>query len=152
MKLELRNNKDFWAGVMLIVIGAGAVCIARGYRFGSALKMGPGFFPTVLGWILVLFGVAIMATGWIHREKIKESLSMRALILLPASLLLFGFLANFAGFVPALVALVFCSAAAGKEFKLWEVCLLTVGLTALSVALFIWGLELPYPLIKGFGM
>jgi putative exporter of polyketide antibiotics len=150
MKLNLRNNKDFWAGVMLIVIGAVAVYIARGYRFGSALKMGPGFFPTVLGWILILFGVAIMATGLVSKEKIKESLSVRALILLPAALLLFGILMKFAGFVPALAALVFCSAAAGKEFKLLEVLLLTIGLTSLSMALFIWGIGLPYPLIKGF--
>jgi predicted MFS family arabinose efflux permease len=150
MKLNLCSNKDFWAGIMLIAVGAGAVTIARGYRFGSALKMGPGFFPTVLGWILILFGVAIMATGLVSREQIKESLSVRALILLPAALLLFGVLMKFAGFVPALAALVFCSAAAGKEFRLWEVFLLTIGLTTLSVSLFIWGLGLPYPLIKGF--
>jgi hypothetical protein len=150
MKLELRNNKDFWSGIMLIAIGAAAMVIARGYRFGSALKMGPGFFPTLLGVILILFGVAIMATGLVSKEKIKESLSVRALILLPVALLLFGILMNFAGFVPALVALVFCSAMAGREFKLWEVFLLTIGLSALSAALFIWGLGLPYPLIKGF--
>ena len=145
----MRSNKDFWAGIMLIVIGAGAVTVAGGYRFGSALKMGPGFFPTVLGWILILFGVAIMATGLVGKEKIKESLSVRALILLLA-VLLFGVLMKFAGFVPALAVLVFCSAAAGKEFKFLEVLLLTIGLTALSVALFIWGIGLPYPLIKGF--
>jgi predicted MFS family arabinose efflux permease len=150
MKPELRSNKDFWAGIMLIFIGAGAVYVARGYRFGSSLKMGPGFFPTVLGWILILFGVAIVVAGLISKEKIKERLSVRALILLPLSLLLFGILMTFAGFVPAIVALVFCAAAAGKEFKLLEVSLLMVGLTLLSTALFIWGLDLPYPLLKGF--
>lgn len=151
MKLELCNNKDFWAGIMLIVIGGGAVTIAGGYRFGSTVKMGPGFFPIVLGWVLILFGVAIMASGLASKEKIKERLSVRALILLPVSLLLFGILMNAAGFVPAIVALALCAATAGKGFKLWEVFLLTIGLTALSVALFIWGLDLPYPLIKGWG-
>ena len=53
MKLEFRNNKDFWAGMMLIGIGAAAMFIARDYRFGSALRMGPGFFPTILGGILI---------------------------------------------------------------------------------------------------
>jgi hypothetical protein len=150
MKLELRNNKDFWAGIMLIGIGAAAMVMARGYRFGSAMRMGPGFFPMVLSGILVLFGVAIMITGLVSKEKIKESLSVRALILLPLALILFGILMNFAGFIPAVVMLVFVSAAAGKEFKLTEVLLLTVTLTVLAVALFIWGLALPYPLIKGF--
>jgi hypothetical protein len=150
MKLDIRHNKDFWGGVMLIVVGAGAVYIASGYRLGSALKMGPGFFPTVLGVILILFGLAVMVVGLVSKEKIKEDLSPRALILLPLALLLFGLLMNVAGFVPALFVLVFCSAAAGKEFKLLEVVLLSIGLTALSAALFIWGLELPFPLIKGF--
>jgi predicted permease len=55
-----------------------------------------------------------------------------------------------AGFVPALAALVFVSAAAGREFKFKEVLYLAVFLGALSVAMFIWGLGLPYPLIHKF--
>jgi hypothetical protein len=150
MKWELSRNKDFWAGMMLIVIGIAALFIARDYRFGSALRMGPGFFPTILSGILIAFGVCIMAVGLKSGEKIQEHLSLRALILLPLSLILFGVLMERAGFIPALVALVFVSAASGREFKFVEVLLLTVLLTAASAALFIWGLSLPYPLIKGF--
>ena len=150
MKLELLKSKDFWAGLMLIAIGAAAMIISRDYRFGSALRMGPGFFPTILGGILIVFGVWIMAAGLHGSEKIQERVSLRALILLPLSLVLFGELMQYAGFIPALVALVFVSAASGREFKVVEVLLLTVVLTAASVALFIWGLGLPYPLIKGF--
>ncbi len=150
MKQELRKNKDFWAGMMLIGIGAAAMFIAREYRLGSASRMGPGFFPTVLSAILIAFGVAIMAAGLRSGEKIQGSLSLRALILLPASLVLFGVLMEVAGFIPALVALVFLSAASGREFAFGEVSLMTALLTVASVALFIWGLGLPYPLIKGF--
>ena len=150
MKPELRTNKDFWAGMMLMGIGAGAMFVAREYPFGTALRMGPGYFPRMLGGILVLFGVYIMAVGLRRNEKIRGRYSLRALILLPVSLVLFGVLMDHAGFVPALVALVFVSAAAGREFKFVEVLLLTAILTALSVATFILGLELPYPLIKGF--
>jgi hypothetical protein len=57
---------------------------------------------------------------------------------------------NHAGFLPAMVVLIFGSACAGQDFKFVEVLLLTVILTGLSVAVFIWGLGLPYPLIKGF--
>jgi hypothetical protein len=91
-----------------------------------------------------------MAVGLRSGEKIQGSLSLRALVMLPLSLVLFGILMQLAGFIPALVALVFVSAASGREFKLMEVLLLTVILTLSSVALFIWGLGLPYPLIKGF--
>jgi hypothetical protein len=150
MKLESWNNKDFWAGMMFIVIGAAAMFIARDYRFGSTLRMGPGFLPTVLGGILIAFGICIMAVGLRSNEKIQDRLSLRALIILPFSLVLFGELMEHTGFIPALVALVFVSAASGREFKLMEVLLLTVVLTVVSVALFIWGLSLPYPLIRGF--
>jgi hypothetical protein len=150
MKMAFLNKKDFWAGMMLTGIGAAAMFIARDYRFGSALRMGPGFFPTILGGILIAFGVCIMAVGLKSGEKIQGSLSLRALIMLPLSLVLFGLLMEKAGFIPALVALVLVSAASGREFKFVEVLLLTALLTVASAALFIWGLGLPYPLIKGF--
>jgi putative tricarboxylic transport membrane protein len=150
MKMAYLNKKDFWAGMMLLGIGAAAMFIARDYRFGSALRMGPGFFPTILGGILIAFGICIMAVGLKSGEKIEGSLSLRALIMLPLSLVLFGLLMQLAGFIPALVALVLMSAASGREFKLMEVLMLTVVLTVASVALFIWGLGLPYPLIKGY--
>jgi hypothetical protein len=150
MKIELRNNKDFWAGLMLIVIGAAAMFIARGYPFGSAMRMGPGYFPSMLGGILALFGIYVLIMGLRRGEKITLHCSARALIVLPLSLVAFGLLMNHAGFLPAMVVLIFGSACAGQDFKFVEVLLLTVILTGLSVAVFIWGLGLPYPLIKGF--
>jgi hypothetical protein len=150
MKFALSKNKDFWAGMMLIVIGAAAMFIARDYRFGSALRMGPGFFPTFLGGILIAFGVCITAVGLRSGEKIQGNLSLRAFLLLPLSLVLFGVLMDLAGFIPALAVLVLVSAASGREFKWGEVMLLTVLLSLASTALFIWGLGLPYPLLKGF--
>ncbi|MBI2182876.1 MAG: tripartite tricarboxylate transporter TctB family protein [Deltaproteobacteria bacterium] len=150
MKIELRSNKDFWAGIMLIGIGAASILIARGYPFGSAMRMGPGYFPSMLGGILLLFGLYVMIVGLRRGEKIAVHCSLRALIVLPLSVIAFGVLMQHAGFIPALAALTFGSACAGREFKFVEVLLLTVILTALSVAVFIWGLGLPYPLIKGF--
>lgn len=150
MKPRLVKNKDFWAGMMLVGFGAAAMFIARDYRFGSALRMGPGFFPIILSGILIAFGVCIMAVGLRSGEKIQGGLSLRALIMLPLSLVLFGLLMEKAGFLPALAVLVFGSAASGREFKFAEVLLLTALLTVASAALFIWGLGLPYPLIKGF--
>jgi len=61
----------------------------------------------------------------------------------------FGILMEHAGFVPAMLALTVGSAAAGAEFRIGEVLALSVALTALCVALFIWALGLPYPLIVG---
>jgi hypothetical protein len=150
MKIELRNNKDFWAGIMLIGIGAASIFFARDYAFGTTMRMGPGYFPSILGGILVLFGIYVMVMGLRSSEKIQLHCSLRALIVLPLSVVAFGVLINHAGFIPALAVLIFGSASAGREFKFVEVLLLTVILTGLSVAVFISGLGLPYPLIKGF--
>lgn len=148
MKLELRDNRDFWAGLMFAGTGAAAMFIARHYPFGTALRMGPGYFPRVLGGILVLFGLCVMVRGLRIKEKIQGNWSVRAMIVLPLSMVLFGILMEHFGFLPALATLVFGSAAASREFRVIEVLLLTLLLTVLSVALFIWGLGLPYPLVK----
>ncbi len=148
--MDRGQNRDFWAGVMFMGTGAMAMFIARDYAFGSTLRMGPGYFPSMLGGVLILFGIAIMVKGLRKSEKIRGNWSVRALIVLPLSLAVFGILMEKAGFLPAMVALVFGSAAAGREFKWVEVLLCTIVLTVISVALFIWGLGLPYALMKGF--
>jgi hypothetical protein len=150
MQLELRQNKDFWAGVMLIATGALAIVIARNYAFGTTLRMGPGYFPTVLGAMLILFGLYLVAVSMKRQEKLSGGWSIRALIMLPVALVLFGLLMEHAGFIPALIALIFGSSLAGKDFKFVEVLLLSIGLTAFCVVLFIWGLGLPYPLLAGW--
>ncbi len=150
MPLGLLNNKDFWAGLMLVAIGATAMAIARDYPFGTALRMGPGYFPMVLGALLILFGLSIMAAGLRRAAPIEGSWSPRALVILPLSLVLFGVLMDHGGFVPAMLVLIFGSATASTEFKFLEALLFSIALTALAVAVFVLGLGLPYPLLAGF--
>ena len=150
MKLEWRTNKDLWAGLMYIGTGALGMWIARDYPFGSALRMGPGYFPTVLGGIMVVMGIYVLVLGLRKdHEKIQGNWSIRALIVLPISMVVFGFLMEEAGFIPAMAALIPISAAAGRDFKWLEVVPLTIALTIACAAGFIFALGLPYPLIKG---
>ncbi|MGH8620689.1 MAG: tripartite tricarboxylate transporter TctB family protein [Burkholderiales bacterium] len=149
MKFDWRNNRDFFAGLQYIVIGALGMWIARDYPFGSALRMGPGYFPSVLGGMMIAFGMAVMLKGVKNNEKIQGNWSFRALIVLPLATVVFGILMETAGFIPAMLVLIPLSAAAGRDFKWIEIVLLTIGLTVLSTAGFIYGLGLPYPLIKG---
>src|SRR3954453_12616695 len=104
MNLTFLERKDFWSGVMLIAIGGTAVFVARNYEFGSSLRMGPGYFPVVRGGLLIAFGVLIGAKGFRpDAEKLEQSWSLRALIILPLSLVLFGALIDRAGFIPAML-------------------------------------------------
>lgn len=150
MNAEIRTNRDFWAGVMLIATGVASIVIARTYPFGSAFRMGPGYFPSILGGVLIVFGLSLLVRGLRSTDKIVGGWSLRALIVLPLSFVLFGWLMDHAGFVPALVVLIFGSALGSREFKLVEVLLLTAIVTLMSVGIFIWLLGLPYPLIVGY--
>jgi Tripartite tricarboxylate transporter TctB family len=147
---NLLANKDFWSGLMLIAIGIAAIVMAREYPMGTALRMGPGYFPTALGVVLALFGLFIALRGFRSSDLISGSWSLRALVVVPVSLVLFGLLMDRAGFIPALVVLVVGSAAASREFNLLEVALLTIVLTVFCVAVFIFALGLPYPLLATF--
>jgi len=148
MKLEFYKKKDFWAGMMFLGIGAVAIIASRSYPLGTTLRMGPGYFPTMLGGILILFGIYILVRGVLSNEKIPGNWSPRALIVLPLSMVLFGLAMYHLGFIPAIVVLIFASSASGRGFRFLHILLLTVFLSLLSVAAFIWGLGLPYPLIN----
>ncbi len=149
MKFDWRNNRDFLAGLAYIATGLGGWYMALDYPFGSALRMGPGYFPIVLSWMMIAFGIAIMMMGVKNNIKLKGNWSIRALIVLPIATAVFGWMMEETGFIPALVVLIPFSAAASKEFHLQEITLLTIGLTILCSGLFIYGLGLPYPMIKG---
>ena len=148
-KVPLLGNKRFLSGIMFLFIGGVAIYMAQDYPMGSALRMGPGYFPIVLGGIIGLFGRWELIIGVIKPDPVKGNWSLRALIILPLSAVIFGILMEKAGFVIAMVALIYASAFSSKEFRFWEVTALAVGLTIASVGLFIYGLGLPYPLWSG---
>lgn len=149
MKVALKNNKRFLSGLMFLGIGAGAVYISQEYPMGTALRMGPGYFPIALGSIIALFGIWELFIGVLKPDPVKGSWSLRALAILPLAAVVFGILMEHAGFIPALLVLVLVSAWAGDEFRFGEVALLAVSLTVVCTGVFIYGLGLPYPLFQG---
>lgn len=152
MKVGLSENKDFLSGLMFMAVGAVGLYMALDYPMGSALRMGPGYFPNVLSGLLILAGIYCLIHGLLNPDqmKIAGNWSVRALIIIPVGTVVFGLLMEHTGFVPALLALIFIVAYAGDEFKFMEVLMLAVGLTIVCTALFIYGLGLPYPLFQGY--
>ncbi|MGZ5168151.1 MAG: tripartite tricarboxylate transporter TctB family protein [Burkholderiales bacterium] len=149
-KVPLFDNKNFLSGLFFIGVGALGIFMAQAYPMGTALRMGPGYFPIVLSAVLILMDIYCLVQGLLRPEKLPGNWSVRALLVLPIATVVFGLLMEHAGFIPALIALVFVSAYAGSEFKFIEVLFMAIGLTIGSWALFIWGLGLPYPLIVGY--
>jgi len=148
MKIPLNDNKDFLAGLMFIGIGVAAFVAALDYPFGGTMRMGPGYFPRVLAGIIIVFGIITMVKGLRMPEAVKNVWGWRALSWITLSLVVFGWLMDRFGMIPALVAMFFFSAYAGHEFKWKEVTILTVVMTLFAIGVFIIGLGLPYPLIK----
>jgi hypothetical protein len=150
VKPDLRTNRDLIAGLLFIVLGGLAAVLARDYPFGNTMRMGPGYFPTVLGGVLVLFGATILLRGIRSGDKVKGEWGWRPLAWITLSIVLFGYLLDRAGMVPATVVTIFAAAAAGREFRFKEVLVLAIVMTAFSVAVFSYGLKLPYPLLWAY--
>ena len=149
MKSGLFNNRDFLSGLHFLFFGGIGYWMARDYPFGSALRMGPGYFPTVLSIMMLCAGIWFVIKGTRTNDPVQGNWSIRALIVLPLATVIFGILMEEIGFIPAMIGLIYVAAAAGRDFKWLEVTLLTIGLTIACAAGFIYGLGLPYPLIKG---
>ena len=150
MNFDLRSNKDFLAGLLFVAIGLAAVTVARDYPFGTAMRMGSGYFPTVLGGILILLGAWVMARGVRSREKVKGEWGWKPLAFIALAIVLFGYVMPRFGVVPALVAVLFVSALAGREFRVKEVLVLIAVLCVFAVLVLVYVLKMPYPLIAGY--
>ena len=145
--MRLRNQKDLCAGLLFMAIGAVVVVVAAGYPIGSAMRMGPGYFPVVLGGILIALGAAIgiraLRTG---EPAALPPFRLRPLLLVTLSILAFALLVERFGLVPAIAAAVLVSCLGGHEFRVREVAALAAILAVASILIFRIGLELPFTL------
>ena len=64
--MRIRNPRDFWAGAIYLVLATVVLWIGRGYSHGTSARMGPGYFPVVLGSILALIGVMSVGRSFIR--------------------------------------------------------------------------------------
>jgi hypothetical protein len=143
-----RALKDVLAGAVFIVLGLGFALGALAYDIGTPLRMGPGYVPLILGVVLVGFGILVIAKGFIagEGEPIGE-VDWRAVVLVTASLLFFGITIRGLGVVGALFGASLLAAMARSSTSLREALVIAVGLTVLSVAIFVFALQLRLPLV-----
>lgn len=152
MKLQIRHQKDFWSGVMFFAIGLAFVGLAQDYEMGTAQRMGPAYFPTLLGGLLATLGLIIAIKGLSRKapDGDIEKFHFGPLLIVLGAVALFGLLLRPAGLVLALLALIGVSAYASHEFRLREVVPLAAFLVLLVLAVFIWGLGLVIALWPAF--
>jgi hypothetical protein len=150
--LKIRNQKNFWSGVMFSAFGLAFAGFAQEYDMGTAARMGPAFFPTMLGGLLLILGLVILFEGLAvegHDGRI-EPFNFKGLVWVLGSVIAFGLLLRPAGIVVSLLVLIVASSLASHEFKLRDVLLLAVGLILLVLAVFVYGLGLTIPVWPAF--
>ncbi len=145
--MKIKNQEDFWAGLMFAGFGILAIWLSTDYPMGTASRMGPGYFPTWLGAMMLTLGaiVTLLALKFEGGEKITP-FAWKPMIMLSVGFVLFGWGVDHIGFIPSLVGLSIITSAAGQRFKVVEVLILAVVLTAIMVGVFIYGIDLPFPL------
>lgn len=149
----IKHPKDFYAGMMYFGVGAAAAYIARDYTMGSAVRMGPAYFPTLLAILLMIVGAISVVRSLLRKGENIKAFAWKEIGLIIGSIVLFGILVRSAGLGPALVLLVLLSAWASPQFKLRTALLLAAITSILCVLVFVTGLGLPFPILGSwFGM
>ncbi len=145
--MRVKNRRDFWSGIMFMAFGIIFAVLAQRYRIGSTDRMGPGWFPTVLGTLLTILGLIITLralSGGAAETKLK-SVSWRGIILMLASVALFALLLPHLGMVVSIVVLLLVAALASDEFRIRESLGWTVILVIASYLIFVRALEIQFP-------
>jgi hypothetical protein len=141
--VRLPRSKDFYAGLIFIGFGVIALAIGRDYTMGTAVRMGPGYFPALLGWLLCLMGAVISARGLVAAEDPVVRGALKPFLVIVA-IVAFAAALQPLGLVVAIVLLIVISALAGHEFHWGETVVLAAVLVAMSLVVFVWGLGLQF--------
>ena len=147
--MKIKAPKDFWAGLMFVAFGLGFGAVAQNYQIGTAVRMGPAYFPTVLGGLLALLGIFVLIESVVATGEKVPRFYYRPLLLLILGIVLFGVFLEPLGLVICTAILIVIGTLGGLEFRWKEVAILSVVLAVFSVFVFVRGLGLPIPVWPG---
>lgn len=152
MTVRIRNQQDFFASLIFLAVGIGA--ILAGLRYGMtglgreivSTGIGPGYFPLVLGLLLVLIAIVVGGRALIVDGPLVVHQSIRPVLILTTTILAFAFLLPRVGLIITAFFTVLASSLGWHEFRWRNSVILAVFLTILSVSIFVLGLKLPFKL------
>ena len=150
--MNIRNQRDFGAGIMYMVIGLFFTIVATQYPMGTAAKMGPGYFPFCLGILMTVLGLLVLVQSLGAKAAIEKipKFNWKIIAQITGSVVLYGLLLPRMGFLVAVVVLVLVSASASKEFT-WKGSLINAAfLVTFTYSVFVVGLKLQFPLLPVF--
>ena len=151
--MKIKSQKDFWSGLMFMAVGIAFAWGSTYYSFGSSARPGPGYFPFGLAILMALLGAFLFFESLTIETEDGERIgpwAWKPLIMITATVAIFGWTLPHIGMVVALPILVVVAALAGDEFHWGEVLFNAAILTVGSWVIFIWGLKLTIPLWPSF--
>jgi vacuolar-type H+-ATPase subunit I/STV1 len=148
---KIPRPKDFYAGLLFVAFGVFAIIVARNYPLGTAARMGPGYFPRLLGILLIVLGGALSLAALRGRGPPLPGWKWRPVSVVLLSVVAFGLVLTHAGLVLSTIGLIAVASTASREFSFKESLLSGVLLAALSVGVFVIGLKLQLPIWPGSG-
>lgn len=152
--MKIKSQTDFWAGVMYIVVGAAFAGFAAEYDYGTPQRMGPAFFPTMLGGLLAVIGVIVAMRGLTaedpHGQNKIERISYWAVGWVIGAVVVYGLLLRPLGIIVTNALLVIIAMYASHEFKWKEAVALAVVMGIIVYAVFVYALSLTVPVLPAF--
>jgi hypothetical protein len=142
-----RNPKDLWTGILFIAVGIAAIVFVREHAMGEAMSMGPAYFPTILGLLQILIGVALLVRSFFRSGSPIERLALGKMALVLGAIMLFGLLLRGMGLIVSIIVIVILSAYASEKFRWLSALALAVGIAIGSAIVFVVLLGIPIPLI-----
>ena len=144
--MRIRSQSDFWCGLLFVAIGVTVLAAAGQYRLGTAARMGPAYFPTLLGGLLALLGLTLVIPAWFKDGEKFPRLHLRPLVMVLLSIGAFGLALEYLGFAVAVAVLVVVGGLADPDLRPIETAGLAVFLVVFSIGIFVVLLGIPLTL------
>jgi hypothetical protein len=142
----IRHQKDFFAGLMFATLGIAAIVISSNYPLGTAARMGPGYFPRILGILLIALGAVLSLRALRLNGPPLPRWPWRPTVIVLGSVVFFGAIVQTVGVAISTVLLIVAASAASREFRPREALISGLFLAALAVGVFVIGLKLQLPI------
>jgi hypothetical protein len=146
---SIRSPKDLLSGLIFVAFGIAAIVLGSAYPLGTAARMGPGYFPRILGILLIVLGAAIVLRSLRVKGEPLPGWKWRPFLIITISVILFGIVLLPFGLVLSTIMLIIFASFASTEFRLKEALISGVVLAALCVGVFVIGLKLQLPIWPG---
>jgi hypothetical protein len=143
--LRVKSPQNLGAGFAFGALGLAGLVLGRDLPFGSAARMGSGFFPLILSGLILAIGIWLALSSLVVSGERIERMQWRPVTFVSLAILAFGFVMTFAGLAISAAALTLIAALARRETRWGETSVLAIVLGLFSVALFVYGLGQAMP-------